>query len=101
MADPLQQPALETPPGVISLFPTTHSDEQAWFYVAATLSAVVPGTLLLLRLYTKLRIVRRMDWTDCSMSPSRFVALVLMKVVDLSTLSFVSDLGSENVLRVF
>lgn len=66
MANPLQEPALETPPGVISQFPTTHSDEQAWFYVCATLSTVFPGILLLLRLYTKLRVVRKVDLTDCS-----------------------------------
>lgn len=78
MANPLQEPALETPPGVISQFPTTHSDEQAWFYVCATLSTVVPGILLLLRLYTKLRVVRKVDLTDCSNTifkrslPSRF-----------------------------
>ena len=80
MADPLQEPALETPPGVISRFPTTHSDEQAWFYVAVTLSAIVPGTLLLLRLYTKLRVVRQLDWTDCSTSSSSFVAPMLIKL---------------------
>ena len=68
MADPLHEPALQPPSGANSQFPTTHSDEQAWFYVAATLSAVVPGTLLFLRLYTKLRIVRKVDLTDCSTS---------------------------------
>lgn len=66
MADPLQEPALGTPPGIISQFPTTRSNEQAWYYVCATLSAVVVGTLLLLRLYTKLRVVRKVDLTDCS-----------------------------------
>lgn len=80
MARPLDEPALKTPPGVISRFPTTHSDEQAWFYVSATLSVVVPGILLLLRLYTKLRIVRKADMTDCSIPPSRFVALVLTEM---------------------
>ena len=69
MADPLQAPALQAPSGVISQFPTTHSSDQAWFYVAATLSAVVPGTLLLLRLYTKLRIVRNVDLIDCATLP--------------------------------
>lgn len=66
MADRLFEPALKTPSGVISQFPTTHSSEQAWFYIAATLSAVVSGTLLLLRLYTKWRIVRKLDLIDCS-----------------------------------
>ena len=73
MADPLQLPALQTPSGVISQFPTTYSSEQVWFYVAATLSAVVPGTLLLLRLYTKIRIVRHVDLIDCSTPPLRIL----------------------------
>ena len=77
MADPLQKAALGTPPGVISLFPTTHSGAQKWFYVAVTLSVVVPGILLLLRLYTKLRVVRKLDWTDCSTQPSRFARHML------------------------
>ena len=80
MVDPLYEPALETPSGVISQFPTTHSDEKAWFYVFATLSAVVPGILLLLRLYTKLRVVRKVDVTDCSRFPSIFEASILTKI---------------------
>lgn len=65
MTDILLTPALDTPLGVISHFPTTHSSEQVWFYITATLSAIVPGTLLLLRLYTKWRIVRQLDLIDC------------------------------------
>ena len=80
MPDPLQLPALDTPPGVVSFFPTTHSDDQAWYYVCATLCAVVPGSLVLLRLYTKLRIVRKVDVTDGSIAPSRLVALFLMNI---------------------
>lgn len=98
MADQLQHPALETPPDVVSRFPTTHSDEQAWFYVSATLSAVVPGTLLLLRLYTKLHVVRKVDLTDCSLSPFRLVIPISNKDVDITILSFVSQLESEMIL---
>ena len=83
MADPLQEPALQTPSGVISQFPTTYSSEQAWFYVAATLSAVVPGTLLLLRLYTKIRIVRNVDLIDCSTPPFRVLAEREFSLTDL------------------
>ena len=78
MSDPLQEPALATPPNVRSQFPTTHSNEQAWFYVCATLSTVIPGTLLLLRLYTKWRIIRKLDVTDCLTAPFRFVQPGLM-----------------------
>ena len=80
MPDPLQLPALGTPPGVVSLFPTTHSDDQAWYYLCATLCTVVPGSLVLLRLYTKLRIVRKVDVTDGSISPSMLVALFLTSI---------------------
>ena len=69
MTDRLLQPAMETPSGVISHFPTTHSSEQAWFYIIGPLSAVIPGILLLLRFYTKWRIVRKLDVIDC-LTPS-------------------------------
>lgn len=80
MADPLQEPASKTPSGVISQFPTTHSKDQAWFYITAFFTTVVPGTLLLLRWYTKLRIVRKVDWTDCLTPPFGFVAQLLTKM---------------------
>ena len=80
MPDPLQLPALGTPPGVVSLFPTTRSDEQAWYYVCVTLCTVVPGSLVLLRLYTKVRIVRKVDVIDGPMSPSMLVALFLTSI---------------------
>ena len=80
MVDRFYEPALETPPSAISQFPTTHSEEQAWFCVFATFSAVVPGVLLLLRLYTKLRVVREVDVTDCSRFPSIFEASILTKI---------------------
>nr|AUW31341.1 putative ribosomal protein [Cladonia uncialis subsp. uncialis] len=79
MPDPLQLPALDTPPGVVSFFPTTHSDDQAWYYVCATLCAVVPGSLVLLRLYTKLRIVRKVDVTD-GLAVSSFLFLIALLI---------------------
>ncbi|KAI4091212.1 MAG: hypothetical protein LQ339_008189 [Xanthoria mediterranea] len=59
----LHEPALDTPPG-LHRHMSTQSPEQAGVYVCSVLVAVVPGTLLCLRLYTKLRILRRSDWTD-------------------------------------
>ena len=79
MVEPLQEPALRTPSGVVSQFPTTHSDEQVWYYVATTLSAVVPGILVLLRLYTKSCIVRHVDLVDCLILSSFYVAPILTK----------------------
>ena len=66
MSDPDQRPALPTPPGVVSDFPTTASPDQFWLYVTAVLCSVIPGLLLILRLYTKMRIIRKTDMSDCS-----------------------------------
>ena len=59
----LHEPALRTPPGDERLM-STRSPEQAGVYVCSVLVAVVPGILLCLRLYTKLRILKRTDLTD-------------------------------------
>lgn len=61
----LHEPALDTPPG-LHRHMSTQSPDQAGVYVCSVLVAVVPGNLLCLRLYTKLRILRRSDWTDCT-----------------------------------
>lgn len=91
MADVLLEPALSRPSGVISHFPTTNSSEQAWFYVTGTLSAVIPGILLLLRLYTKWRVVHMLDLIDClALSTPALAISELIKSVGLATLSFVS-----------
>lgn len=73
MIDPFEEPALVTPPGLISQFPTTHSNEQKWFFVCVIICAAVSGFFLLLRLYTKLHIVRKLDLTDCLMSHLDFL----------------------------
>ena len=99
MTDLLLTPAMETPSGVVSHFPTTHSSDQAWFYITGTLSAVVPGTLLLLRLYTKWRVVRQVDMIDC-LTPyfPKFVTRKIIKSLDLATISFVSFIESRGTL---
>ena len=96
MADPLQEPALPTPSGIVSQFPTTYSNEQLWFYVAAPLCAVVPGILLLLRLYTKMCIVRNVDLIDCSLPQFRVIvsARFLLTVVYRSCLVILCKLAS-------
>ncbi|KAL9613858.1 MAG: hypothetical protein Q9204_008868 [Flavoplaca sp. TL-2023a] len=43
---------------------STRSPEQAGVYVCSVLVAVVPGILLCLRLYTKVRVLKRTDLTD-------------------------------------
>ena len=97
MVNPLQEPALATPPGVVSQFPTTHSNEQAWYYVGAVLAAFVPGSLLLLRLYTKVYVVRKVDVTDCMIPTSIYCRLDSDQDIDLTTSSFVSHIDSKMV----
>lgn len=64
----LHAPALDTPPGV-ERHMSTRSPEQIGVYFCAVLVAVVPGILLCLRMYVKLRIYRRTDVTDCLQPP--------------------------------
>ncbi|KAF7513290.1 hypothetical protein GJ744_009711 [Endocarpon pusillum] len=61
--NPLEEPALQPPPGV-EAHVTNRSDEQNYFYVCITLSTVVPGILLLIRLYTKARLIKKIDLSD-------------------------------------
>jgi hypothetical protein len=82
MAQKLDEPALDPPPGVVPHF-STSSYDQRWFYVAAAFCTVVPGVLFAMRLYTRIRIIRKMDVTDCMFFGVNFPnpgALLLMIV---------------------
>ena len=70
----LDGPALQPPPGVVANV-TNRSDEQFWYYVCISVCTVIPGNLLCLRFYTKLRIIRKVDLTDCA-SESFQISLV-------------------------
>lgn len=62
----LSEPALHHPPGVISnLSWKEHAHEQKWFYIVVTLCHCIPGIFLLLRLYTKIVVVRKLEFVDC------------------------------------
>lgn len=58
-------PALPPPHGGVPFLPNS-SEEQVWFFVCVSFCTVISGTFLLLRLYTKLCVVRQADPTDCS-----------------------------------
>ncbi|KAL8629554.1 hypothetical protein Q9189_004735 [Teloschistes chrysophthalmus] len=62
-AELLEGPASQPPEGVTSSL-TNRSDAQSWYYVSVVLCTVIPGVFLLLLLYTRCFIVRRMDITD-------------------------------------
>ena len=64
MQDLLNAPALDPPEGVTRTM-TFYPPEQAGYYTFIALCGIVPGAFLVMRLYTKIQIVRRMDVTDC------------------------------------
>lgn len=59
----LNLPALDPPPGVTPVF--NPNADLPWFVPATVIITVIPGLLVLLRLYTKIRIVRKTDITEC------------------------------------
>ena len=69
----LDGPALLPPAGATSDL-TNKSSQQNWYYFFISLCTIIPGVLLLLRLYTKINIVRKLDLTDCLTPPPFFHA---------------------------
>jgi hypothetical protein len=64
LLDDLDGPALSPPPSVEANF-STKSHAETWYYVCAVLCTVIPGSFIVLRMYTKVSIVRKVDLTDC------------------------------------
>ena len=62
-------PALTPPPGVIPDFQDPFT-LRPYFIVASSVGLVVSGFALLLRLYTKIAIVKHCRWEDCKSSGS-------------------------------
>ncbi|KAL8684505.1 MAG: hypothetical protein Q9224_006309, partial [Gallowayella concinna] len=79
-ANPREAPALQPPPGV-EAYITNHSDEQRFFYVCITLATVVPGVLLLIRLYTKARLMKKIDLPDSPQKQVNPVMFVMARVM--------------------
>jgi hypothetical protein len=44
---------------------TTHGPDQKWFLVVAITCTAVPALFLMLRVYTRLAIVRSLEIADC------------------------------------
>jgi hypothetical protein len=57
-------PALLPPPGNAAKFQTM-SHARTWYYVFVVLCTTVLGCFIILRMYTKIFIVRKVDLTDC------------------------------------
>jgi hypothetical protein len=60
----LDSPALSPPPGVAPVFSRT-SPDQKWYFICVPLFTIIPGLFMTLRFYTKIMIVRKVNWADC------------------------------------
>ncbi|KAF2464557.1 uncharacterized protein BDR25DRAFT_95504 [Lindgomyces ingoldianus] len=61
----LEGPALPYPGGSDGTWqPTVHSRDQLWYYVCVSLCTAFSGIFIILRLYTKLRVVHKLDLSD-------------------------------------
>ena len=86
----LEGPALNPPKGVIPHI-TNRSTEQDRFYVCVALCTVIQAIFLLLRLYTKVRIVRKVDITDCRSHYSTIIFADANISLDIVVSAFVSS----------
>jgi hypothetical protein len=75
--DLLYGPAMKAPPGVFPLPLGRTSPDQKWYFICVPLFTIIPGFFLMLRLYTKVNIVRKVDLTDCKNPTIAAVCLVL------------------------
>jgi len=62
----LDYPAAVPPPGVVAHL-TRYSPDQKWFYICIPLFTIVCGTFLIVHLYTKAKIFRRIQVADCEL----------------------------------
>ena len=60
----LNAPALAPPLGVTPVM-STYGPDQSGYYAFSVLAGLLPGALLAIRMYTKIRIIKRVDVTDC------------------------------------
>jgi hypothetical protein len=77
----LNGPAYPWPGGsTVSWKPDVHSPLQAKaFYTCVSLCAGISGALVILRMYTKIRIVRKLDLSDCEIHLQAFSTLNLTR----------------------
>lgn len=61
----LGMPALQPAPPGADLTMTTDGPDQVWYLVVAITCIAIPGLFLLIRMYTKLAIVRMLEPADC------------------------------------
>lgn len=77
----LAQPALNPPPGV-ERHMSTKSQEQQYFVLGAVFCIAIPGIVVVLRVYTKLTIIRKWDAAD-GMCRTRLQGIKILTVYSL------------------
>ena len=70
--------ALPPPPGVTPTFEDPFS-LRPYHNVATSLGMLLTGIFLIARLYTKIRIIKRLIWEDCEYSAPTCMKRVLMR----------------------
>lgn len=63
--------ALQPPKGADTTM-TLDSPDQVWFLVVAITCIAIPGLFLLVRVYTKLAVVRMFEIADCTLQSIEF-----------------------------
>jgi hypothetical protein len=91
----LSGPALAPPPGVVPDLAWSDANRMG-FDVGVTFCLLVPGVFLLLRLYTKVFIVRKIDYVDCKRSVNQCCQFIRAnKCTDIILLGFVRSDGNQ------
>ncbi|PSN69522.1 hypothetical protein BS50DRAFT_522144 [Corynespora cassiicola Philippines] len=75
----LEGPAGRTPPGVVPHL-INSSEDQKWYYVGVVTCLVIAGIFVVLRFYTKLRIIRRTDLSDWSVTLAYILLCVFVAI---------------------
>lgn len=89
----LDTPALQAPPGADTTM-TTDGPDQVWYLVVAITCVAIPGLFLMVRVYTKLAIVRSLEIADCkSTSPFMLAQSVYTKMQTSSSSHFLLSLS--------
>jgi hypothetical protein len=103
ISDPEQKPALDPPNGVVPNF-ANPSNRNYLGYVTVIPSIILTSTVVLLRIYAKIRFSKRLDLEDCKFSSlvAIFDELFLLTGIDLIVVAFVrGPVRYFNSLRLF
>jgi hypothetical protein len=74
LTDP-EGPALTPPMGAKSDF-SGHSEGEMYYYILLPLFTILSGILLILRIYTKLTVVRKFNVADCEFGRTQIYGMI-------------------------